>query len=151
MENLPLFFINGYFTKKNMILYLLIISLGIYDHDGDGNSCSSSDQYIMALKAEKVNSRTRMNPFRFSSCSISQPRKFLDDLKGLVKVKRFYLLPKLNNLTQIKWGNTKSLLFNGITLTRGMSASRVSDEQHQLIIGYRMQWIRNRVVQTYTD
>ena len=97
-----IFSINGYFSRKNIILYFLIISLGIEYHDGDNNNCSSSDQYIMATNAESVNSATRRNPFRFSNCSIEQLGKFVENLKGLVQVTRFYLLPKLNNLTTIK-------------------------------------------------
>ena len=77
-------------------MYLLIISMGIYNHDGEGgNKCSTSDQYIMATRRLKVNARTRRNPFRFSDCSLKQLRTFIDDFKGLVNVYHVYLLPKL--------------------------------------------------------
>ncbi|KAI8781301.1 A disintegrin and metalloproteinase with thrombospondin motifs 5, partial [Biomphalaria glabrata] len=39
-------------------------------HDGDGNSCPSTDRYIMAGSSYAVTDSNRLNPWRFSQCSI---------------------------------------------------------------------------------
>ncbi|CAL1534764.1 unnamed protein product, partial [Lymnaea stagnalis] len=39
-------------------------------HDGDGNSCNYSDRYIMAASTAPLTEATKLNPWRFSSCSV---------------------------------------------------------------------------------
>ncbi|CAG5116375.1 unnamed protein product, partial [Candidula unifasciata] len=46
-------------------------------HDGDGNSCHSSDRYIMASGSSQVTSSNRFNPWLFSRCSIASFTNFL--------------------------------------------------------------------------
>jgi len=48
-------------------------------HDGEGNTCSSSDQFIMAPWLGTLQDATASNAYTFSSCSITQ---MIDNLAG---------------------------------------------------------------------
>ncbi|KAK6986925.1 A disintegrin and metalloproteinase with thrombospondin motifs 7, partial [Biomphalaria glabrata] len=48
------------------------------DHDGENNSCSDSDRYIMnANTFGKQTPETKYNLWRFSSCSVNSFTNFL--------------------------------------------------------------------------
>ncbi|KAK6986934.1 A disintegrin and metalloproteinase with thrombospondin motifs 7, partial [Biomphalaria glabrata] len=48
------------------------------DHDGENNSCSDSDRYIMnANTFGKQTPETKYNLWRFSSCSVNSFTTFL--------------------------------------------------------------------------
>ena len=53
-------------------------------HDGDQNSCSSADHFIMAATSTAVNARQEpslaRNPFIFSTCSVSEMNSLLNTL-----------------------------------------------------------------------
>ena len=55
------------------------ISLGITDHDGDGNAtaCPNDQQYIMASSRRGITENNFDNVYRFSSCSIRELREKL--------------------------------------------------------------------------
>jgi len=57
---------------------LHICSLGA-NHDGDGNSCRESDQYIMAASSSGTTGNN-INLYRFSSCSVKSFRDYVKSL-----------------------------------------------------------------------
>ncbi|XP_064601982.1 uncharacterized protein LOC135467960 [Liolophura sinensis] len=54
-------------------------SLGA-SHDGDRNSCQTKDQFIMAGSSVPTSDINKLNPWKFSSCSIQAFRTKLTDL-----------------------------------------------------------------------
>ena len=56
-----------------------VCSLGAY-HDGQGNDCSSLDQYIMAKTPTQLTDANFLNPYQFSHCSINYFRAYLNQL-----------------------------------------------------------------------
>ena len=61
------------------IISFCLLSLGVRDHDGDGNAvnCPTEDQYVMAARALQLNNTNFNNTFRFSSCSIQELENYL--------------------------------------------------------------------------
>ena len=54
-------------------------SLGAY-HDGQGNDCLSTDQYIMAKAPTELDYDNFLHPYQFSRCSITYFRGYLNQL-----------------------------------------------------------------------
>jgi len=50
-------------------------------HDGLGNECSSTDQYVMARGPSVLTDSNFNNPFRFSQCSIRSFWQYLYTLE----------------------------------------------------------------------
>ncbi|KAH9492676.1 A disintegrin and metalloproteinase with thrombospondin motifs 7 [Bulinus truncatus] len=49
-------------------------------HDGDGNNCSQQSRYIMAASTSAETNTTRLNPWRFSDCSIEYMKSYISVL-----------------------------------------------------------------------
>jgi len=49
-------------------------------HDGDSNSCSPNDQFVMAPIKSSTDETTRGNHWRFSNCSVEKFDAFLTAL-----------------------------------------------------------------------
>ncbi|CAL1542893.1 unnamed protein product [Lymnaea stagnalis] len=48
-------------------------------HDGDGNTCSSTDRFIMAGGSSKETDANRLNPWHFSQCSVTAFTTFISN------------------------------------------------------------------------
>jgi len=48
--------------------------------DGDGNACSTDDQFLMAKRAKVLNDKNLDNPYQFSPCSIKDIHSYLNKL-----------------------------------------------------------------------
>ncbi|CAL1548071.1 unnamed protein product, partial [Lymnaea stagnalis] len=48
-------------------------------HDGENNACRPEDRYIMAPSTSKETPETRLNPWKFSLCSIEYFKIYLTD------------------------------------------------------------------------
>ncbi|XP_076451133.1 metalloprotease mig-17-like isoform X2 [Babylonia areolata] len=49
------------------------------EHDGTNNLCSSSDRYIMAATSSEVTPSNKLNPWKFSACSVYYFNTFLNN------------------------------------------------------------------------
>jgi len=60
----------------NGIVCHAMYSLGAL-HDGEGNDCSTDDQFVMAVRPQELNDNNLKNPYQFSQCSIDAFRDIL--------------------------------------------------------------------------
>jgi hypothetical protein len=67
---------NMLFMMMSLFIVCIAFSLGA-QHDGTGNNCSSSDQFIMAVGPQYLTDDIFKHPFNFSFCSIDYFRAFL--------------------------------------------------------------------------
>ena len=60
----------------NDVLCHAMYSLGAL-RDGEGNDCSTDDQFVMAARPQELNDNNLKNPYQFSQCSIDAFRDIL--------------------------------------------------------------------------
>ena len=74
---------NEHMLSKFKVTMIFIFSLSA-QHDGEsGNSCSFSDQYIMAASSSpQTNAATATHPWIFSTCSTTYFSNYIDSLEG---------------------------------------------------------------------
>ena len=49
------------------------------EHDGTENACRSEDRYVMAAGTYNVTASNKLNPWKFSSCSVNYFNTFFAD------------------------------------------------------------------------
>lgn len=60
------------------------------NHDGEQNPCLPSDQYIMTAMGGDTNQANKLNPWKFSDCSVEYFRDYIQELYVTLYLFNYY-------------------------------------------------------------